>query len=99
MISGLILSPRKTEALEQVTSEIPPIHPFIRAAPVAYGSSQAQGQIGAAPGAYATARATLDLSGICNLCHSLWQCRILNLLRGQGLNLHLQGDNIRSLTR
>ena len=28
-----------------------------------------------------TATATLDLSHICNLCHSLWQCRILIRLR------------------
>ena len=30
--------------------------------------------------AYATATATRDLSHICNLCCSLWQHRILNLL-------------------
>ena len=30
--------------------------------------------------AYATAIATLDLSHICNLCHSLWQHQILNPL-------------------
>ena len=46
------------------------------AAPVAYGSSQAGGQIGAAGGA--TATATLDLSHICDLHFSLWQCWILN---------------------
>ena len=28
--------------------------------------------------AYATATATSDLGRICNLCHSLWQCLILN---------------------
>ena len=31
--------------------------------------------------AYATATAILDLSGICDLCHSLWQHWILSLLR------------------
>ena len=30
--------------------------------------------------AYATATAMRDLSHICNLHHSLWQCRILNPL-------------------
>ena len=31
--------------------------------------------------AYATATAALDLSRICDLSHSLWQCRVLNPLR------------------
>ena len=44
------------------------------AAPAAYGSTQARGQIGAAAGAYTTATATLDLSHICDLCPSLQQC-------------------------
>ena len=44
------------------------------ATPATYGSSQARGQMGAA--FKATVTATLDLSCICNLCHSL----ILNLL-------------------
>ena len=44
--------------------------------PVAYGSSQARGQIRAAVEAYATATATLDLSQICNLHSGLTQ--ILN---------------------
>ena len=30
--------------------------------------------------AYTTATATRDLSGVCNLCHSSWQCWILNPL-------------------
>ena len=37
-------------------------------------SSQAKGRIRAAAGVYTTAMATLDLSHICNLCCSLWQC-------------------------
>ena len=45
-----------------------------RAAPAAYGGSQARGQIRAA------ATATRDLSGVCNLHHSSWQHRILNPL-------------------
>ena len=50
------------------------------AIPVAYGISQARGLIRAAAEAYATATATatLDQSHICKLCHSLWQCWILN---------------------
>ena len=53
---------------------------LFRAAPMAYGSPQFRGQIGAAAGAYATAIATPDLSHICNLHHTLWQCQILNSL-------------------
>ena len=40
------------------------------ATPEAYAGSQARGQIGAADEAYATATATLNLSHICDLCHS-----------------------------
>ena len=43
-----------------------------RAAPVAYGSSQARGRIG---------------TTAAGLHHSSWQHQILNPLRGQGLNL------------
>ena len=39
-----------------------------------------QGQIGAAAVAYVTDLAILDLSHICDLHCSLWQCRILNPL-------------------
>ena len=46
-------------------------------APMAYGSSQARGELGLQLLAYATATATPDLSHICNICHSLWQRRIL----------------------
>ena len=46
-------------------------------APVAYGSSWARGPIGAAAEAYSKAMATLDLSCICDLCSSLWQCPVL----------------------
>ena len=53
---------------------------IFRAASAAYGSSLARGQIRATAEAYATAIATQDLSCICNLCHILWQCRILNPL-------------------
>ena len=45
--------------------------------PAAYGSSWARVQIGAAPEAYATTMAAPDLSYICDICRSLWQCWIL----------------------
>ena len=46
-----------------------------------YGGSQARGQIRAVAAlAYTTATATLDLSHVCDLHHSSWQCRILNPL-------------------
>ena len=50
--------------------------------PVAHGSSQARGQMGAAAEGLsgATARETLDLSHICDLRHSLQHCQILNPL-------------------
>ena len=41
------------------------------ALPAAYGSSQARNQIGVQLPAYATAMEILDLSHICDLCHSL----------------------------
>ena len=47
---------------------------------VPHGSSQARGQIGAAAEAYTTVTATLALSHICDLHHSLQQLEILNPL-------------------
>ena len=48
---------------------------------VACGSSWARSPIGAGAVVCTTVNmATLDLSCICDLCHSLWQHRILNLL-------------------
>ena len=44
-----------------------------RAAPVAYGSSQARGQIRAVAAAYATATAMPDPGCVCDLHHSSWQ--------------------------
>ena len=57
-----------------------PMFFFFKAVPAAYGHSQARGQIGAVHqiGAYTTATATLDLSRICDLCHSPQQRGILN---------------------
>lgn len=51
-----------------------------RARPEAYGSSQARGQIGVLGVAYTTATAMPDLSHVCNLHYSSWQCQILNPL-------------------
>ena len=50
---------------------------LLQATPEAYGSSQARGRIGAAAAGYTTATATQDLSLICDLHHSSWQCCIL----------------------
>ena len=54
---------------------------FFRAAPVAYGSSQARGRIGAQLPAYTTATATQDVSCVCDLHHSSRQHWIFNPLR------------------
>ena len=50
------------------------------AAPVAYGSSQARVDFELQLPAYTTATATPDPGCVCDLHHSLWQCRTLNLL-------------------
>ena len=52
---------------------------LFRATPLAYGSSQARGPVGALAAAYTTATALPDLSCICDL-HSSWWHRILNPL-------------------
>ena len=54
---------------------------FFRAAPMAYGNSQANGwEFELQLPAYTTATATQDPSHVFNLPHSSWQCQILNLL-------------------
>ena len=53
---------------------------FFRAAPTAYGISQARGEIGAEAAGYTTATATHDMRCVCNLHHSSWQQQILNPL-------------------
>ena len=58
---------------------------LFRAAPTAYGSSQARGRIRAVATAYATATATPDLSHDCHLHDSSWQCQIPTEW-GQGSN-------------
>ena len=55
-----------------------------RAAPAAYGDSQARDQIGATAAADTTATATWDLSLVFDLYHSSWQRWILNPLCGAG---------------
>ena len=63
---------------------------FHRAAPAAYGGSQAGGLIGAVAAAYARATAKPDTSLVCTLRHRSWQRQILNLLseaRDQTRNL------------
>ena len=55
---------------------------LFKAAPAAYGNSQARGRIRAT--AYATATAIPDPSYVCDLHHSSWQCRILNPLSEAG---------------
>ena len=57
-----------------------------------------RGQIVAAAATYATAMATLDLSCICDLCHSLWQCWILKPLSEARDWTCILTDNIGSLT-
>ena len=53
---------------------------LFRAAPAAYGGSQAKGPFGAVALAYATATATPDLSHVCDLHRSSRQPWILNSL-------------------
>ena len=58
---------------------------LFRAAPTAYGSSQARGQMNWSHScllAYTTATATWDLSHVCNLHHCSWQHQILKPLSG-----------------
>ena len=64
--------------------------PFFRAALTAYGGSQARVYSELLLPAYTTATAKPDLSRVCNLHYSSWQCRILNPLseaREQSYNL------------
>ena len=48
--------------------------------PAVYGWSQTRGLMGTAAEAYTTTMAKPDSSHICDLCHSLRQCGILNSL-------------------
>ena len=65
---------------------------LFQAASVTSGSSQARGRIGVAAEAYATAMAVLNLSCICDLCHSSQQCWILNPLTEAGDWTHILMD-------
>ena len=53
---------------------------LFRATPAAYGGSQARGWIGATVASLCHRPATPDLSHVCYLHHSSWQCQILNPL-------------------
>ena len=53
-----------------------PFFSFFRAAPMAYGGSQARGRIGAVPPAYITATVMRNLNRICSLHHNSWQRQI-----------------------
>ena len=59
---------------------------------IAYGSSQARGQIGAAVATYATAVPMRHLSRICDLCHSSRQHQILNPLTKARDRTHILMD-------
>ena len=51
-----------------------------------------ESQIGATAAGISTATATPDLSYICNLHHSSWQCQILNLLSEARDQTHILRD-------
>ena len=59
---------------------------------VAYGGSQARGQMGDVAPGYNKATATQDLSGICDLHHSLGQRQILNPLSEARDQTHIPMD-------
>ena len=63
-----------------------------RATPPAYGSSQARGRIRLQLLDYTIATATPDLSQVCNLHHSSWQCQILNPLSEARDQTHILVD-------
>ena len=54
---------------------------IFRSVSIAYGGSQARGQIWAIALSYATTTATQDPSYVCNLLHSSWKRQILNSVR------------------
>ena len=68
------------------------------AAPVAYGSSWARDQLGAAAEAYATAMATPDLSHILTYATACGNAGSLTHGAKPGLNPHSHRDDIGSLT-
>ena len=53
---------------------------FLRAAPEAYGGSQARDQIGALAARLRQSHSNVDPSCVCDPYHSSWQCQILNPL-------------------
>ena len=64
------------------------------AAPAAYGSSPARGESELQLPASATATAMLDLSHICNLCHSSRPCWVLNPLSEARDQTHILTDTV-----
>ena len=54
--------------------------PLFMATPVLYGSSQSKGLMGVSPAGLCHRHRTLDPRCICDVCHSLWQCQVLNPL-------------------
>ena len=65
---------------------------FLRAVPIAYGSSQARGLIGATATSLHTATATQDSSWVCDVHHSSWQHHILNTLSVARDQIHILMD-------
>ena len=61
---------------------------LFRAAPEVYGGSQARYLIGAVAAGLCHSHSNADLSHVCDLHHSSWQCQILNLLSHQGTPLY-----------
>ena len=53
---------------------------LFRPAPMAYGSSQARGQIRAVADSLHHSHSNAGSKGVCDVHNSSWQCRILNLL-------------------
>ena len=54
---------------------------LFRAAPGAYGGSQARSRIGAVAAGLRHSHSNARSEPVCDLYHSSWQCQILNLLR------------------
>ena len=65
---------------------------FFRAIPMAYGSSQAGGQIETQLLAYTTATAMQDLSCVCHIHHSSWQRQISDPLSEARDRTHILMD-------
>ena len=71
---------------------------FLMAIPAAYGGSRTGIESELQLPACTTAMATLDLSHVCDLRHSLWQHQILNPLSKVGSNPHSHRRYVRFVT-